>query len=414
MPSLPCVRSLWTMLVLALAVSGCATTVARIPVPKTQVSKAAIPRIPNARFWGDEVPPDPARAMRTHLPNLGSAPGARERIRKRRVINFLAISGGGTDGAFGAGLLAGWSQQGKRPTFHVVTGVSAGAIIAPFAFLGSSQDRMLRNIWTKYGSADLVRPQVLAGLLGGDAVADTAPLAALIAKYITKHFLRQIAHEYRDGRILLIGTTNLDAQRPVIWNMGEIAVHGSSAALQLFRRVILASAAIPGAFPPVHIAVEANGQRYEEMHVDGGATREVFVVPLGLSLRAFNHLYAKPPRRRIFVIKNGKLAPEYEPVEARTLSIAARALVTLTKYQAAGDLRRIYELAKNAKAQFKLIAIPVDFNRKPEKVFDKAYMGALYQTAQRMGQAGPPWLSKPLSGRAKAPTEDPKPSKRPK
>jgi hypothetical protein len=149
------------------------------------------------------------------------------------------------------------------------------------------------------------------------------------------------------------------------------------------------------------------------MHVDGGATHEVFVVPLGLSLRAFNHLYARPPRRRIFVIKNGKLAPEYEPVEARTLNIAARSLVTLTKYQAAGDLFRIYELAKRAKAQFRLIAIPADFNQKPKQVFDKAYMTALYRTAERMGQSGPPWLRKPQSRRAKPSPAKPKSTKHP-
>lgn len=382
--------------VMALVVAGCATSVMRIPVPKMHVAEAAIPQIGAARVWGDQIPTNPVKAMQRHLPNYGIAPGARDRIRKRRVINFLAISGGGTDGAFGAGLLAGWQAHGTRPEFHVVTGVSAGALTAPFAFLGSAYDGKLREIWTKYDSEDLVKLQVLAGLLGGgDAVADTAPLAKLIAKYISKQVMQKIAEEYRQGRILLIGTTNLDAQRPVIWNMGEIAVQGSKAALHLFHRVMLASAAVPGAFPPVHIKVDAGGRRYEEMHVDGGATNEVFVVPLGLQLRAYNHLYVRPPKRRIYVIKNGKLAPEYEPVEARSLKIAARSLVTLTKYQAAGDLFRIYALSKRDKAEFRLIGIPASFNKRAQKPFDRAYMTALYRSALSMGQVGPKWLRKP-------------------
>ena len=389
-------------LLLVPMIAGCSTTTARIPVPKAHVSDAAVPKISHARFWGDEVPPNPAKAIKTYLPSLASAPGAQKRNARRRVVNMLAISGGGTDGAFAAGLLAGWEQKGTRPQFHVVTGVSAGAITAPFAFLGPAYDGKLKEIWTQYGKNDLIRPKVLAGLLGGDAVTDTAPLANLIARYVDRQVLLEIAQAYRQGRVLLIGTTNLDAQRPVIWNMGEIAVKGDQDALRLFRRVILASAAIPGAFPPVHIEVRAEGKRYEEMHVDGGATREVFVVPLGLSLRAFNHMYVRPPKRRIYVIKNGKLAPEYKPVEGRSLSIAARSLVTLTKYQSAGDLFRIHAMAKRDKAEFRLTAIPPSFSRIPKHVFDRGYMRALYKTAFDMGKVGTPWLRTPGPRRSPA------------
>ena len=166
--------------------------------------------------------------------------------------------------------------HGTRPNFEVVTGISAGAIIAPFAFLGPAYDRQLAEIWTQYETSELLTAQILPGLLGGSSLADTSKLAELVARYVDRKFLRAVAAEYRRGRILLIGTTNLDMQRPIIWNMGEIASSNHPNAPELFHKIIMASAAIPGAFPPVSIPVVADGQQYEEMHVDGGITRGCF------------------------------------------------------------------------------------------------------------------------------------------
>jgi Patatin-like phospholipase len=224
------------------------------------------------------------------------------------VVQYLALSGGAGDGAFGAGVLVGWTQRQDRPRFEVMTGVSAGALIAPFAFLGPRYDRQLREIWTKYDTDELATPQIFAGLLGAEALADSAPLKSLIARYVDRRMLDRIADEYHAGRVLLVGTTNLDAQRPVIWNMGEIAASRHPYALELFRQVILASVSVPGVFAPVHIKVRAGEQILEEMHVDGGPTRQVFVAPAQLSLRSFDPLYPTPPVRRIYIIKNGKLS----------------------------------------------------------------------------------------------------------
>jgi predicted acylesterase/phospholipase RssA len=314
---------------------------------------------------------------------------------ERPVVEYLALSSGAGDGAFGAGLLAGWTKRGDRPQFEVVTGVSAGALTAPFAYLGPEYDRVLREIWTKYDTADLATPQILAGLFGAESFADSTPLRKLIAKYVTRALLDRVAREYRNGRVLLIGTTNLDAQRPVIWNMGEIANNPHPYAVELFQQVLLASASIPGAFPPVHIKVRVGDQILEEMHVDGGPTRQVFVAPANLSLRTFDKLYPKPPIRRIYVVKNGKLNPEYEAVQANTLAISARSLFTITKSQSIGDINRIYATAERDDAEFRLAAIPGNFATKQTEVFDPVYMKELYEVGYQLGRGGYPWMRIP-------------------
>src|SRR5215813_4183669 len=254
--------------VLAALLAGCAAQSARAPVPAALVAEASIPGLAHARFWGDEVPGNILGFVQAHMPNAKVMASKVSQDRGRPLVEYLAISGGAGDGAFAAGLLAGWSKKGDRPQFEVVTGVSAGALTAPFAYLGPEYDGRLQQIWTKYETEDLATPQLLAGLFGADAFADSTGLADLIAKYVDRKLLDRIAAEYRKGRMLLVGTTNLDAQRPVIWNMGEIAASQHPDAINLFRKVILASASIPGVFPPVTIDVAADGQVFEEMHVD--------------------------------------------------------------------------------------------------------------------------------------------------
>jgi predicted acylesterase/phospholipase RssA len=379
----------------AIALSGCAARVERAPVPINLVDAAAIPGLAHARFWGDEAPNDILSFVQTHMPAAKRMAVSRSVFGERPVVEYLALSSGAGDGAFGAGLLAGWTKRGDRPQFEVVTGVSAGALTAPFAYLGPEYDRVLREIWTKYDTADLATPQILAGLFGAESFADSTPLRKLIAKYVTRALLDRIAREYRSGRVLLIGTTNLDAQRPVIWNMGEIAANQHPYAVELFQQVLLASASIPGAFPPVHIKVRVGDQILEEMHVDGGPTRQVFVAPANLSLRTFDKLYPKPPIRRIYVVKNGKLNPEYEAVQANTLAISARSLFTITKSQSIGDINRIYATAERDDAEFRLAAIPADFSVKQTEVFDPVYMKDLYEVGYRLGRSGYPWMRAP-------------------
>lgn len=386
---------LFFLIMLAMALVGCAVAPPRNAVPLPLVDKADVPDFDGVRFWGDELPRNMAELARERLSGIERLAVAQPRDRGRPIVNILALSGGGADGAFGAGLLNGWSEAGTRPRFEIVTGVSAGAIIAPFAFLGARDDDHLEEFFTQYSTDDLLRRQVIAGFLGGTALADSKPLANLITKYVDRPMLDDIAREYRQGRLLLIGTTNLDAQRPVIWNMGAIAASGTPEALTLFRQVILASASIPGVFPPVHIKVKAGGRIYEEMHVDGGPTRQVFVAPAQLDLRSFDRFYSTPPVRRIFVIRNAKLAPQYEPVKPNTLAIGTRTVSTLILSESQGDLLRIYTIAQRAGADFNLAAIPSSFDVPSKEPFDRAYMQALFKLGERFGRGGAPWLKAP-------------------
>lgn len=377
----------------ALVSGGCGTTMERNGIADARLAdQAVVSKMPGVRFWADEMPSNVLAEVRRRLPNMPQIARNAPRKGGRPLVETLALSGGGSDGAFGAGVLAGWTARGDRPQFEIVTGVSAGAIIAPFAYLGPRYDAKLKEIWTHYETSEVVTAQILPGLLGGAALADSAPLAALIAHYVDKGMLREIAAEYAKGRILLVLTTNLDAQRPVVWNMGEIARNDTEDALILFRKVILASAAIPGAFPPVSIPVEADGRKYDELHVDGGTTREVFVLPVSAPFKAFDPLYSAPPIRKLYIIKNGKVGPESEVVQAKTLTIAARAIATLIKSQNWGELYRIHRLAHDGGVDFNLLAVPPSFNMKSKEFFDPEYLTSLFDVGYKVGRAGGPWM----------------------
>jgi predicted acylesterase/phospholipase RssA len=379
---------------LLLMSAGCSTVGERNPVPFHLMPEASVPGMGPVRYWGDEIPKNVVAEFKRklpYLPRLAESPAENG----KPIVNMLAISSGGDDGAFAAGLLVGWTQTGRRPRFEVVTGVSAGALIAPFAFLGPAYDRQLVAMWTRYGAQDLIVKKPLAALFGGSALADTGPLADLIAQQVDQQLLDRIAAEYRKGRFLLIGTTNLDAQRPVVWNMTQIAISRSPDSLTLFRQVILASASIPGIFPPVHIRVEARGELREEMHVDGGTTQKVFIAPLQLRLHEFDALYSAPPQHRIFVITNSRLAPDWGPTKNDARAIAERSLLTLSKSQGAGDLIRLYLLAKRDGAEFNLAAIPLYFREKSKEPFDRRYMRALFDVGFVQGRTGYRWLPAP-------------------
>lgn len=377
---------------LALLAAGCASIVPRnVPSDALAASRAVVPGIPHARIWGDEAPPHLVAAIDTHMPSVKRLAAAARVIDGRPHVYILALSGGGSKGAFGAGLLTGWTERGTRPRFDLVTGVSAGAIIAPFAFLGPAYDRHLEEIWTQYETSELIIAQIVPGILGGPALADTAPLAKLIERFVDGRFLRLIAAEHARGRMLLIGTTNLDAERPVYWNMGEIAASRHPDKLELFRKIILASAAIPGAFPPVSIEVESEGRLVEEMHVDGGTTRDVFVAPAQLNFSQLDRLYRTKPQRHIYIIMNAKMTPEFEPVKPTAVAIGARAISTLIKSHDRGDLFRIRQQALESGANFRLASIPPDFDGRSKQAFDPVYQRALFEVGRRLGREGEAW-----------------------
>lgn len=299
--------------------------------------------------------------------------------------SMLALSGGGDDGAFGAGYLVGWSARGDRPSFDVVTGVSTGALIAPMAFLGARYDKALKRFYTETSEGDIyVAKPILAGLFG-DSLVDPEPLRRRIAETVDRKLVRAIALEHRKGRRLLVVTTNLDAQRPVIWDIGAIALTGTSQALSLIREILLASASLPGLFPPVYIDASAvSGRSLRELHVDGGTTMQILAVPE--SFLVHDDGLQCGPSLDLHVIVNGRLTPEFVVVEGSTFPIAERSLSTLLKGYTKLSLATARALAENKQLTLDVAAIGSDFeaptHRKP---FDPVYMGRLFDYGLKKG-----------------------------
>jgi predicted acylesterase/phospholipase RssA len=380
------------MVLLSAVVQGCASVPERKPVPSTLSEIAEIPGIPSARFWGDALPPNWEKQVAERRAQIE----ANHPEVLSRPIALLAISGGGANGAFGAGLLNGWTEAGDRPEFSIVTGISTGALIAPFAFLGPKYDSQLKAVYTTISTRDILKRRRYLAVLTGDAAASSEPLAQLIAKYVDQQALRRIAEEFKQsGRTLLIGTTNLDAGRPVIWNIGRIAASGHPKALKLVHKVLLASASIPGVFPPVYIEVEANGQRYDEMHVDGGTTSQVFLYPAALDWRQLTNQLGLTGESRVYVIRNARLDPAWREVTPRLPAITGRTISTLLRTQGIGDLYRIYLGARRDGIEYNLAYIPSPFLYEPEELFDRAYMKKLYDLGYRLARAGYPWEKAP-------------------
>lgn len=385
---------LWATAFLAAITSGCAAdSIDRSAVPANLVDQAAVNNFQNIRFWGDSQ--DTKFIIQQRIARIREIYG-KNATKLTRTNNILTLSGGGSDGAFGAGLLVGWTEHGDRPQFDFVTGISTGAMMAPLAFLGSKYDTQLKEAYTTLTDSDVATPQIFSAVLGTSAgLADTTPLKSLIAKYMTAEMLAEIAQEHHKGRVLMIGTTNLDAQRSVIWDIGAIAASGSPAALDLIRQIILASAAIPGAFPPVQINVVADGKKFQELHVDGGVTRQVFLYPPGFSPKAVDSVIGWKIKRRLFIIRNTKVDPEFSETKDQLIPIAARSIATLIKTQGIGDLYQIYTTAKRDGVDYHLAYIPSDFVVAAKSAFDKNYMSALFQRGYELGRAGYKWHKEP-------------------
>jgi predicted acylesterase/phospholipase RssA len=364
-------------------------------VPEALTTRAVVPGIPNARYWvGIETETftrdvlaarEREIAYRASLREAGDLPPA----------DLLALSGGGDKGAFGAGLLNGWTASGTRPTFKAVTGISTGALIAPFAFLGSDYDDVLKEVFTTIGPEDVLAPRSFIAVIENDGMADNQPLWGLISKHIDEALLAAVAEEHRKGRSLLIATTDLDARQPNIWNMGNIAESDAPGALNLFRSILLASAAIPGAFPPTMIRVEADGQTYDEMHVDGGASAQVFIYPPSMASQMRSLGAGLNRGGRVFVIRNSWLESEWNPADRRTIDIAGRAISSLIQTQGFGDLYRIYLTTQRDGFEFNLAFIGPEFTYPPHAQFDTAFMNALYDYGYKLGSEGYPWNKLP-------------------
>ena len=379
---------------------GCAT-VERHPVPVDLMDRAEIAGLPGVRSWGDRHDPDfhadfvesVRLAMADRL--TGDADGG---------VGFasLVVSGGGAYGAFGAGFLNGWTEAGTRPTFNLVTGISTGALIAPFAFLGPHCDAELERLYSGVRNRDIFTVRSPFLMLSRGSVAKSTPLEKLIERTVTDDLIDRIAVEHSRGRRLYVATTNLDAQRLVVWNMGAIAAGGSPEAIALFRDVLLASASIPVAFPPVYIPVVADGVLYDEMHVDGGLVAQFFLWgALVDTTDAIRELRLDPTlgqEATIHIIRNDKVGPAPETVDPGLVPIASRSIATMIKSVATADLLRIRRFGGENGPIIRYVGIPENFDIGEELGFDPAQMRRLFDLGRQMALSGDSWRTKPPVG----------------
>lgn len=402
-----CLFIILSVFAISILISGCAKTYTRTPLPQSledQIRVVGFEDVKGLRAWADE----PNEEF-----NQAAVLSIKREVQASTEIGdevyYLAISGGGADGAYGVGLLNGWSEAGTRPEFKLVTGISTGALIATFAFLGPDYDNQLKESYTQSSDEDIYTKKSILTAYWRNALFGVEPLKKLIAENITQDVLEAVAAEYLKGRILLVGTTQLDAQRLVIWNMGAIAASGKPRALDLFRSVLLASASMPSIFPPVFMPVEANGSTYEEMHVDGGTFTEVMLYNEALTPilshvedvkkivgddEEFEKLLNR--KRVLYVIKNDQKEPEWSDVKDRIAPIAGRAIGTLIKSHYDGDIYRIYVLSERDEISFNLASIPEGTDIKATNgMFDTVYMQKLYNLSFEKAKNGYPWSSYP-------------------
>jgi predicted acylesterase/phospholipase RssA len=386
---------------LLLALPACETVAVHTSVPESQVAKATVVGFPaDIRSWGDEPPENIDQVIEKRITRWRERHADYYAAHKTYPsMDYLAISGGSNNGAYGAGILCGWTLAGGRPDFAIVTGVSTGALIAPFAFLGSKYDYILKQEYTTVKSDNIFIADAwtaMRGLAGGMSMVDTSPLKNRIDELVTPKILEEIAAEHHKGRRLLIGTTNMEAQRSVIWNIGDIANSPDKAkALALFKKILLASASVPGLFEPVLIDVTAGGNKYEEIHVDGGVTSQVFLFPLKSSQMDKIAFEKAGIERNLFIIRNGKITPDYAAMKPTVLPMSQRSIETLIKYQGAGDLYRLYSGAARDGMNYRLTYIPSDFNEKSTEVFDPVYMSKLFNLGVQIGKDPAHWLKAP-------------------
>ena len=331
----------------------------------------------------------------------GGGDQACDREGETLVFCVLVISGGGGSGAYGAGLLNGWTQSGTRPEFKIVTGVSTGGLIAPFAFLGPDWDDELARAYTTIeGDDDIIRERSVLGLLQNDSFATVEPFIAKLETFVTPELVAAVAREHKSGRRLYIGTTNLDTQSFTVWNMGAIASAGGAEAVRLFRKVLLASASIPILMPPVLFDVEVDGKPHDEMHADGGVQAQFFVplrvVNLPQAIReaqanGFNY----QPRPRMFVIRNARFTPEPKAVERNVASIAGRTVSSMIQAMGRSDLYQIYAIARARGNDFNYTEVPPDFVWNSEQEFDGPEMRRLFKIGVDFGNRQDVWQQTP-------------------
>ena len=265
------------------------------------------------------------------------------------------------------------------------------------AFLGPQHDKDLKRCYTTVNDNDiyLLKPQAIA--IFTESLADSTPLQRLIASVVDLALLKEVAAEYAKGRRLYVGTTHIDSRRLVVWDMGAIASRGDAESLELFRHILLASASIPGFFPPVPFKVEVNGKLYEELHVDGGVSASMFYRPPHFSKEDAAKAGDSPlSGSNLYIIVAGKLYADPALVPLRFTRIATDSISSLIFSQTRGDLYQLYTLGLVNGMNFRFTAIPADFAVTGDSTdFNRKEMGKLFEEGRRIAVLGQAWRSTP-------------------
>jgi hypothetical protein len=311
--------------------------------------------------------------------------------------NILILTGGGAYGAYPAGVLVGWSESGTRPVFDVVTGTSTGALIGSLAFLGPAYDAELRRVYTCMRNEDLYRKRRFPFNVFSDSLADSAPLARVIANSITDERVKLMGDEYRKGRRFYVGTSDLDTRRSVIWDVSAMAARDNPGDRELMRNVLLASASIPGFFPPVQIPITVDGVPHVERHIDGVTSSSMFFAPPWV-----------PPEQRanlpagwlygsdLYILVAGKLYADPAPVKARTVAIASQAVSTILYDQTRGDLQRMFLLSILTGMNYNVSSIPEDLTVPDSSTdFIPEGMGPLFDAGVAWAKNNGKWRQTP-------------------
>jgi len=305
-------------------------------------------------------------------------------------IDALAISGGGANGAYGAGLLYGWSKNGQRPEFQLVTGVSAGALLAPFAFLGTAWDNELHQAYFGPAIARLMRPRLLGLLTPG--FYSKAPLQELVRSYVSDSLIKAVAAEHARGRRLLVGTTNLNTEQLVVWDMGAIAARGGAEARDLFATVLVASASVPGAYAPSMIKVESAGRAFSEMHVDGQTEGAFFAIPQSLFLA--KPVTPPPFHAHLFIIINGQVDSQFAVTPLRTIPILERTIDAGGKAAVRSILVSTDQFCQRAGCELSVSSLPATV-KDDSSDFDRAHLESLFAAGEAGSVKGAGWKAAP-------------------
>ena len=368
-----------------LLLGGCAS-IDREPFTATQLEAAQPADMPRVRYWADA--PDLMQQMAIPDPPVGEP------------LRLLALSGGGEKGAYGAGFLNGWSQSGERPPFSIVTGVSTGALIAPFALLGPDYDDELAAAYTEITPDNIYEARFPLVIPFSASAATTGPLEELIARFATNTVIDAVAQQHRLGRRLFVGTANLDRPGNAIWDMGAIAASAAPDRYDLFRRIMLASSSVPVAFPPVLIETQIEGRSISELHVDGGTIATLLATPSV----ADGQTGGPGPQAEVYLLVNGKMAGEFEMIDGSLPDIAARTIDVMLFASLQDRVNSAYLWAQTVGATYRLTYIGQDYEDEEHDLFDQDYMRRLYAYGLELGRQAA-WQDHPPSPTSEPDTE---------